>query len=1098
MKERITDEVNSATNKLQSMQLIDNLALTLGQTGRTDHLVNNHQQPSSSTNSTTATTTINNNINSSNRTHQPFSLIDDNPMDDEELNSELSSPQQLFNEFTIPRKLHLQSTNNDLLLEQSNPNNVGTKAILEKPAGPIKTDTSLSDLSGSLKSDLDSEESDDDELINDNNLDGVSNEIDLTSDTNNREFTNHFARYPKLEKYRSKYRNLVHLNRDLIVKRDELNRVILDINNRSLEKTIELKNQIKNLSMQLQALQECQETKTQTASQTSPNIDSNKTQTLPTHNDKEHTASINTNTPHEKSNNKIRDLEHLLAKCKESLKAKNGRIDQLEQNLKELDSLKEENISLKSDVTKLKQQHEDWTVSIAESKRSVHEELETRTAQLNTLKSEYNDLSRRSQESSAVLKQQAYRITDLEGQIVRMNSVHQQEKVDLKKEHEKSERNALMQINQEHERKFANQKLDFQKIIDSMKNDIAKKDEDLLKSSGQIKVLEAEVESFKAQLEKLSCAEKQQSEEHSKLLEKFDKCEEDSRQKIAELQKRVESNCTELETVSNELKAAEITNQELSDKLKALENAHVTPIECQACPQIKLDAQKLAEESQQEIYELNSKVTVLSSAIEDQEKEIKQLRLERDSINNENQKLNIEFDELTKKNESLSRVIQDTETDIQNQQEQLDELVNCKQELANLKKTNNSQNKESEKLNSMLGEKNEHINKLSERKEAILNDFKDAKSENEKLVKIINSLQNEKDILKSNHDKLSKEFSYNNQNMVACILNTMKNLESPGVSPSSDEANCLSDDQSSSAEDLPKSCVLMEQLSRLAVERCNAYMTATQRLEASILENKALLSETDHLKEELDRLNSERKEYLASSTQEAENLREENQILNNDYQSMSESLAQCEEEIAHLKGELQSFVDNAEKTDATIKLYKEKLLEFEENQVITEERIKEYVNELNSLGQLKDTYEKQLSETSSSHTLHVLRIKELESKFEALVSNYETKCQNLSQRISEGESTIAKLQVSSTKEKPSSSTTDTNIKSEKLEELQQKLDELQIDILNRTEAFDVEKKYFTDTINSLKEELTTEKNRTISNDHNYQIGALQRVIQQYQ
>lgn len=611
MKERITDEVNSATNKIQNMQIIDQLASSIGQPTFTTptQLLPEPQEVL--------------HIDEVSSNNQSFLIGDgltgsgaqDYINEEEELNSDYISTNIATNMDSSLTVINVEELNSDL------------EDGLDCSLRSLREEDSSEDVEIDLLSDRTSmKPSEDDNGLMTHFKSSISNSY--------------------LSHCKTKYRNVVHALR-------ESNQKMCAEKSQHDLKCQELDRQITALNTELDNLKQ-QSTSNQHDSLLSVS-------TTVSDYDKSRSGSPQ---PVTKASTKIKDLERILAKCKESLKQKNSQISNLKESLTEVEKFKDYNQELRKELNELKEAHETWTVSIAENKRVMHQEIEDKLVEIERLQQELN-------ESNNKIRRLRSSIQDLESRLVSTSAAHQKERESLKKELTAERNNAIKQVKKEHEHNLERVKLDLEKSI-------LNKEEQLVSNT-----------------------------------EKF----------------------------------------------------------------------------QQELHELNTRLDLITTANDDQEKEIISLKQERDFLNESHKTLKFEFEELSKKNESLTHLIKENETDIQKNQEQLDNFTSIRNELDNAKKENISLTEQLRSLRIDFEDKNHdflqlnsEIEKLVQQNTELKNNLKLEKEANDKLKEERLQLSHEAESLKKQKRELD-------QQLVVAILSAIKNLETPNTSPGSDKSS---------------------------------------------------------------------------------------------------------------------------------------------------------------------------------------------------------------------------------------------------------------------------------------------------------------------
>lgn len=887
MKDRITDEVNSATNKLQNMQIIDQLTSSIGPQIRNDIAPPNQLLPEPHNSS---------HVNRLGNDCQ-FSLIDEDPIsvynEEDELNSDMSPQQQLFNQRTI-RKANskLAKPSNDKNYSKAcntdnhNECQVNSKTDNDTPQNDV---INIDDLSSDLDDGL--------EDIHDAKEDGLDVEIDLLSDKLvyvNNEKPAHVPSQDILPLYKSKYKNIVHELRRLS------SNFALETNELKLEKQ-KLVEQIADIELELDTLKHQQKSN-------STQHDSLLSVSSVSDNDKSCAGSPQSNT---ESMSKMKDLERLLAKSKESLKHKNSIIMNLRESLSEVEKFKDFNQALKRELGELKEAHETWTVSVAESKRVMHQEIENKNSAIEKLKAESHEQQLVLSESNNKIRQLKSAIQDLESRLVSTSAAHQKERESLTKELTIAKNNAIRQLQKEHQNNIERIKLDLEKSIEALKVDILYKDEQMMKNAEQLQKMNEENHLLSSKLDEINLIFKDQS----KVLEEVKSNESNAARRVCELEIELRNLREQSEISKNTesrnqelLAQVDLLNKQLSTSEKARieiqkqQSETVLDKECKRCDDIQNHSKTKIEELQQDLHQLNARLDLMNTANDDQEKEIKSLKTEKDSLYENYKSMKSELEELTKKNEQLTSIIKENESDLQSQQDQLDHMESMKRELENSKKENTSLSDSLNRVKSELSERSNELCNTKIRTEELLSQVSNLKIDLDNTRTMLEDLRKEKDSISKTNELFEKQKKDLEGKLVMKILSVIKNLETPNTSPGSDKSYNLNQEDSSIEGDkkLPDPLTLMEALSSLALDKSNSCVTVTQRLQAVLLDNSLLSEELGRLKDELNYLNREKSHEAQCSVEEGEELRTENQALIHDQQAYDDKIKELEHEVESL------------------------------------------------------------------------------------------------------------------------------------------------------------------------------------------------------
>jgi len=871
MKEKITDEVKAAMSELPSLQLIGESAVASGVEQ------NSKNDPDSSRVSS------NQRSSSDIKTKNQFSLLDDVPAgsyEEDELNSE-TSPQHQLLDASIFRTLKSQcptpQTSKNYCNYQSSSQSI-THAQLENMGTDIdsaETVINVAEISSDLEDGLDTPNLFDRAL--DVEIDLLSDKPSIATDyyvaegQPNRDDLINYSNFCK-----TKYKNIVRASR-------KLHRELAIERIRFAEAESDLKSQVASLRTQL---------------------DNAKIQNGPANQQDSPLAS--SPQPTTKASTKIKDLERLLAKCKESLKLKNSQIKVLKESLSEVEQFKDFNKKLKSELADLREAHESWTVSIAQNKKIMHQEIEDKNAEIEALKAEINELHSK-------IRQMRLATQDLESRLVSTSAAHQKERESLTKELTTAKNNAMRQMQREHEHKLERVKLNFEKSIEVMKHDALSKDEQLMKVAEEQKRLLSENQLLAERLGnkelELQAKTKTIGEIESSLDQTKKECSDLSNELELLKSRDIELNdlgarnielTLQVETLQKELSLAKSSKIEIERTLKEFESKG-----CDRCT----DLEKL----RQDIHDLNARQSEINMENDDQAKEIALLKEELKSLRDAHDTLKISAEELAKKNEFLNSVIHENESDLQTQQQQLESLDSLKRDIESLKKENSSLTESLSALRILSDERNTDMQQLTIQNEQLSASLQNSKIQVEDLNRICEVLRADKENLAAQNEDSSRSRRKLDEDLVVRILAAMRILESPNASPISEKSN-ESCQQSSfeNGKPLPDQVALMDELASVALERSNSYSSTNQRLQAVLLENSIISEELKRLKEELNDLNKEKTEETRFSVQETEKLVRENQALIHDQQAYEEKIDALEKQIETMRNEL-----NTEARDGT-------------------------------------------------------------------------------------------------------------------------------------------------------------------------------------
>jgi chromosome segregation ATPase len=574
MKDKITDEVNSATNKLQNIQIIDQLTTSIGQ-----QIVKNDAMPHQKL----PELPEHSNLPANNR----FSLIDDNPIgdcgDDEELNSEVSPQHQLFNERFI-RRLNKSPSGSKSSKHKNGSSPNSSHVIEEDNQHPV---IDINHLSSDLEDDFGEIPA---------NEDG---EIDLLADkrVSRKNTPDDKLSSNLLDIYKTRYRVVVHALRRL---NDDhrLDRFQLETETRKLTDQISvLKDELHDVKQQLQS-----------------------SNSSTTSKENERKADSSNSQQSGKQTNKIKDLENLMAKCKESLKSKNAQLKILRNSLNEVDKFKEQMDDLKRELKELRNAHETWTLSIAENKRVMHQEIEEKNAEMDIMRSQLKESNNR-------LLQHKSNIQNLESQLISMSAAHQHERESLTKDLTNAKSVAIKRLQREHELQLERVKLDLEKSIESLKSEVLIRDEQIIRGGQKQQELEkqnsaltTDLEIYKKRYEDCLSNLEELKSERGRHVEELDHLKSQ-----IEASKNHSTDCADLRSENESLKQRSIElEQQIPDltneisRLKAM-NEHLN----QQLDTLKLDIEQKGQQpcsSCQESHEEVEKLKIENQALKHDQK----------------------------------------------------------------------------------------------------------------------------------------------------------------------------------------------------------------------------------------------------------------------------------------------------------------------------------------------------------------------------------------------------------------------------------------------------------------------------------------------
>lgn len=288
---------------------------------------------------------------------------------------------------------------------------------------------------------------------------------------------------------------------------------------------------------------------------------------------------------------------NLLAKFKESLRLKNSQIKKLKDALCQVEQFEMYADDLKKELDELRASHETWTISIAENKRTMHEEMEAKNGDIKRLKTEADCLQIRLKDSQTNIKQLKSRIQELESRLVSMSVAHQKERESLTKELTTAKNNAIKQLHKEHELNIERVKLEFEKTIETLKSDVLSRDHQIIENAKQSQQL-LQINS-------------------------------DLNEKVVDINRLLNDKQAEIDSLKNRHDA------EL-EQLKS--QSTIGDANCEELERLKVEYDKLKDSNKIASVQADRKLELATGAIKQQENEIEKLKLEasqRDTQHNE-------------------------------------------------------------------------------------------------------------------------------------------------------------------------------------------------------------------------------------------------------------------------------------------------------------------------------------------------------------------------------------------------------------------------------------------------------------------------------
>lgn len=513
-----------AADRLQNIPIVDQLASSMNLQSRDELIMPEQRVPELPAVSSAGF-----------GTHQ-LNLMDDSSIgdqnDDEELNSEISPQHQLFNGQTIKSIAPTKCNTSLTTVDTYTPAHIDTNGISDYSQDLINLDEISSDI-----------EEHPDDSKEETEIDLLSGKPIVVEHYDTPENT--------VSLYRARYKTLVHAIRK--------EKQLCDIDRARFE------NQKRSLEAEVFSL------RNEVASSRASNHTNDSTISGTRNIAEDRSSASSSPQPVSKAGVKIRDLEKLLAKCKESLKSKNTQIKSLKDELSKVELFNESFQKLRNELLELKNSYESWTVSIAENKRIMHEEIETKNSEIDSLKAEISNLNSQLKDSNLKSVHLRTSLQDLESRLVSTSAAHQKERESLKRDLTQDKINSLKQVQKDHELRIERVKLELEKAVEALKSEILSRDEQIIKLTTSVQNLQSNNQSLQSELEEAQ----QNYQDRSKVADEFRSNEDKLNSQIDELKKQLESkeSCDAEQTKKIEAIQKELENQieSLKHKLDASE-----------------------------------------------------------------------------------------------------------------------------------------------------------------------------------------------------------------------------------------------------------------------------------------------------------------------------------------------------------------------------------------------------------------------------------------------------------------------------------------------------------------------------------------------
>lgn len=164
-------------------------------------------------------------------------------------------------------------------------------------------------------------------------------------------------------------------------------------------------------------------------------------------------------------------LETLLQKCKDSLKSNRDKIFALNKENEELIECKDKYQSVTKELESLKKLNEDNTLSFAEAKQKLHEEIEAKSIVVRELEEQSR---KRKQEMAAIegdLKTKNKALEELQERIAEIERTAEEDKQNLIQELSRGKAAAIHLIREEIEKKMATLEEEWKRKYEALESD---------------------------------------------------------------------------------------------------------------------------------------------------------------------------------------------------------------------------------------------------------------------------------------------------------------------------------------------------------------------------------------------------------------------------------------------------------------------------------------------------------------------------------------------------------------------------------------------------------------------------------------------------
>ncbi|RWS17197.1 golgin subfamily A member 4-like protein [Dinothrombium tinctorium] len=600
---------------------------------------------------------------------------------------------------------------------------------------------------------------------------------------------------------------------------------------------------------------------------------------------------------------KVQRLEAVLSRCKETLKTNKEKVNALTKENVELINFRDIAEKVRKENEALKQESEELSLKLAESKKSLHEELEERLRELQDLKHKYDLVLKDKHSFEDSFKTADMTCKQLEERIKQIEKTSEEDRENLLQELSRGKAAAIhlikasYHINEESEKKIQCLDEEWKDKYDSLLKEKSQLEESL--NAVQSDTTQAQIEETRNQNEQLKLEIKECKEKLEKTIEDLNKSQQEREMEKMDLEKLLEESKNYSENLKNEIDQLTVRSSafdNINDRLQKKE-VLLTEME-QKVEEAKVELESLRKQLQEKdaILEKFTKLKENEESSNDTYKEIadrlqQTLKLKEEmetnhkevvaKYNNEIQSLNSQLNKLKEENSSLlenmNQKLEETEArqlenvkKMEDNVKLLDEQANeARNQISHLSELVESREKEIERLKTYSSDLNSQISHL-----------KSSLEESESKCKLADELQLKLKEIEKNLDNTVKALEDSNEK-----LNVFRNF-------SAEESLRLQTQLQDTQNELEKSEERYRQMNASKEEMENKMRETNIHLENVI---KELKLENEELKNEIMRFQTELSKLIEESIRNEEELKHEIEELKT--QSKLESLSLIEENI---------------------------------------------------------------------------------------------------------------------------------------------------------------------------------------------------------